>query len=124
MTREAVEKRSIFSKEKLCTLAKMSWRRFFAKPEEARAEVKPPAEPQARDTKLIATRMSPVCKISCICAPALMALTRFAVIKGITTSIMTSHTIRINVMNVGFLYSRTLFKSCFIIGSCHILSWG
>ena len=107
---------SIFSNEKLCTFAKTSCRRFFANPAEARAQVKPPSEPQPSEIQASSTSTRPVFKTVSISVPALIWFTRFAVMNGIKTSITTSKTIRMKVMIVGFLNSRTLFMSCFIIG--------
>ena len=85
----------------------MSCRRFLAKPAAARAQVKPASPPQARETSASTTSSAPVRQTTAISAPALMLLTRPAVMKGRKTSITTSRTIRNIVRKVGRRYSLT-----------------
>ena len=79
VTREAVEKRSMFSKEKRWIRSNTSRRTLRAKPAEARAPKKPAPPPQARDSTAITTRIRPRRTTSFMGTPALMSLTRSAV---------------------------------------------
>ena len=115
VTREAEENLSIFSKEKLCIRSNISWRRFFAKPVEALAQVAPATPPKHSETQAISTRKSPMRTTCDMGAPYLIRLTSLAVINGISVSINASPTINISVRIVGFLYSLTLAASFFII---------
>ena len=71
--------------------------------------------PQQRDNMAIKTRSRPVFTTMDMGTPALMALTRSAVKKGINTSRKTSPTIKISVNMVGSLYSLTQEASFLII---------
>ena len=96
---------------------KISWRRFLAKPAEALALVYPATPPQVRERIAIITRITPVTITFLISSPALILLTRLAVIKGIRHSITTSPTIKRIVIIVGSLNSLMLPANFFIIFS-------
>ena len=114
VTSEAVEKRSIFSKEKAWMRSNTSRRTLRAKPAEARAPKKPAPPPQARLKSAIATRIRPSLTTSAIGTEALISLTRSAVKKGISTSIATSPMMSTSVRIVGSLYSRIHLRKVFI----------
>ena len=89
----------------------MSRLKFFAKPQEAVAHVFPATAPNMSEKHAITTKSAPYFAMVVMSAPAFIALTRSAVIKGIRHSITTSNTISKGVSRVSFLYSRMLSAS-------------
>ena len=63
VTSEEDENLSMLAKVKPCTFSNRSWRRFFAKPEDALAQVKPAKPPQASEHIAISASASPICTI-------------------------------------------------------------
>ena len=105
VTREAEEKRSMFSNENSCTRAKRSRLRFFANPEDALAAVNPAAPPHAMETRARQKRTIPFFTIFSISHPALISLMRFAMMKGMRHSIAASPSMNTGVMKVTSRYS-------------------
>jgi len=115
VTRDAVENLSIFLNVKDCIFEKISLLRFFAKPADAFAQVKPAIPPHVSDATAMPTSIKPVFRISVMSAPSLIWLMSCAVINGINVSISASPTMKISVRIDDALYSRTHFASFFII---------
>ena len=99
----------------------MSSLRFLAKPAAAFELVNPATPPQASEKAASARRISPLLMISESGAPALIAFTIFAVMKGIAVSATASQTMKISVNIVGLLYSLTDFKSLLNICIIYLL---
>ena len=79
VTREAEEKRSMFSKAKLCTRTYMSSLRLRAKPVEASEQVRAAIAPHRSDSTAISASFPPRAVTSESGAPALIMLTMSAV---------------------------------------------
>ena len=89
----------------------MSWRRFFAKPAEAFAQVTAAIPPQEREATAMTVSRMPRLMMKFISTPSCILFTRSAVIKGIKHSITASKRINKKVSSDGSLYSLTLLAS-------------
>ncbi len=111
VTSDEDENLSMFWNEKNWMLRNRSCRTFFAKPAEAREQVKPATPPHVSDATASTISSSPEDRISFVSAPDLIRLTRSAVMNGMNVSMIASPMMNTSVRIVGVLNSRTHLES-------------
>ena len=111
VTSDEDENLSMFWNEKNWMLRNRSCRTFFAKPADAREQLKPATPPHVSDATASTTSSRPADSTSLVSAPDLMRLTRSAVINGMNVSMIASPMMNNSVRIVGVLNSRMHLES-------------